>query len=72
MIPVSYTHLDVYKRQGPRDPDYQHLKMTIEYCQQHHYTIVSEAMEFSVIDVHETRQKEEYITQLQLQVCQTK
>ena len=29
-------------------------------------------MEFFVIDVHETRQKEEYITQLQLQVCQTK
>lgn len=46
--------------------------MMIEYCQQHHYTIVSEAMEFFVIDVHETRQKEEYITQLQLQVCQTK
>ena len=58
--------------QGPRDPDYQHLKIMIEYCQQHHYTIVSEAMEFFVIDVHETRQKEEYITQLQLQVCQTK
>lgn len=64
-------YLNLYY-QGPRDPDYQHLKMMIEYCQQHHYTIVSEAMEFFVIDVHETRQKEEYITQLQLQVCQTK
>lgn len=63
------TYLNLYY-QGERDHHYQHVKEMLAYCKEQGYTVMSEAMEFFIIDVHETRKKEEYITQLQLHIKQ--
>lgn len=54
--------------QGERDHHYEHLQEMIAYCKKHHYEILGEAMEFYIIDVHETTIKDEYITELQLHI----
>ena len=60
-------YLNYYYR-GERDHSYSHLKKMMTYCEEHHLEILPEAMEFYIIDVHETTKKEEYITLLQLHV----
>lgn len=54
--------------QGERDHHYEHLARMIAYCKEHQLEIIGEALEFYIIDVHETTIKDEYITELQLHV----
>lgn len=61
------TYLTMYYR-GPRDDSYQHLQQMLDCCQQHDLKLGSHIMEFFVIDTHETKLKEEYITQLQIEL----
>ncbi|MEG0328997.1 MAG: MerR family transcriptional regulator [Longicatena sp.] len=64
------TYLTMYYK-GMHDTSYRYLKEMIAYCHQHHYEIEPIVMEFFVIDMHETKNKEEYITQLQIKVKKT-
>ena len=52
--------------QGARDKAHEHLKRMLKYCDENGYAIGRHIMEFFVIDTHETRVQEEYITQLQI------
>jgi len=40
----------------------------LKYCDENGYAIGRHIMEFFVIDTHETRVQEEYITQLQIEL----
>lgn len=61
------SYLTMYYR-GPRDENFEHLQQMLDYCHAHHLQPGSHIMEFFVIDTHETRLKEEYITQLQIEL----
>ena len=61
------TYLNLYY-QGARDKAHEHLKRMLKYCDENGYAIGRHIMEFFVIDTHETRVQEEYITQLQIEL----
>lgn len=61
------TYLNLYYR-GKRDTSYHHLKKMMAYCHARGYRILDAMMEFFIIDTHETRLVEEYITQLQIHI----
>lgn len=53
---------------GSRDIHYIHLKKMLHYCDVHSLTIGDHIMEFFIIDTHETKHTQEYITQLQIEL----
>lgn len=53
---------------GKRDSENIYIKQMLKYCKDHHYEIDGYVMEFFVIDDHETRYVEEFITQLQIKI----
>lgn len=61
------TYLNLYY-QGARDKSYEHLHKMLQYCKENGYVTGNHMMEFFVIDTHETRIQEEYITQLQIEL----
>ena len=61
------TCLNLYY-QGARGKAHEHLKSMLKYCDENGYAIGRHIMEFFVIDTHETRVQEEYITQLQIEL----
>lgn len=63
----SGRYLTMYYR-GVRDKHYEHVLMMLEYCKEHNYMLGTHIMEFFVIDTHETKIKEEFITQLQIEI----
>lgn len=60
-------YLTMYYK-GERDKHYEHVKKMLAYCDEHHYLLGTHMMEFIIIDTHETKNKDEFITQLQIEV----
>lgn len=65
----SGAYLNLYY-QGEKDDHYEHVHQMLAYCEQHHYEIELPLLELFIIDVHETKDPKEYITQLQLKIKQ--
>lgn len=53
---------------GKRDVENKYIKDMLKHCKQQHYHIDGYVMEFFIIDDHETRYEDEYITLLQIKI----
>lgn len=63
----SGTYLTMYYA-GKRDKHYQYIKDMLAYSKTQNWSIESPVLEFSIIDVHETKNPDEFITQLQIKI----
>lgn len=57
-----------YYYKGKHDESNTYIKDLLAYAKAHNYQIDEYAMEFFIIDDHETKNKEEFITQLQIKI----
>ena len=57
-----------YYYKGKRDESNTYIKVLLNYAHTHGYEIDDYAMEFFIIDDHETKIEEEFITQLQIKI----